>query len=141
MAAPAAQVSHKLRSAGIVRGTGHQDTVPDLDRHYDAAIADSAIFRSERQDGQLRSIDGPVEMGSFVSCYQCDECRACRAASCPGGDCPPDACPACATCSLSCLDPGRQPAPHDIWVSFGDQVYAFCSRFAAGDLTCTPPAR
>ena len=104
------RVQHRLETAGIVHKTAEDASPTSLDGIYNAAVVNSAVFRtkhlvSDLSPVQIYTQDTP--MGSFISC------------NCPGGS--------GGGCSSKCsLSPGSQVAPTDIWVSRADQLLQFC---------------
>ncbi len=125
---PTGTVANRAEAGAHARGTNDE-----LNILYDAAIVDSAIYRVDRQSNQLWPITGSTAVGSFISCYQCTACYACRTNPAEGSD-NGSACPMCSTCSSKCVEPGPQPAPSDIWVSPLRQIESFCKTFAADDV-------
>lgn len=81
----------------------------DLLEQYNASIFDAAVFRSCRRYGGLEPVDGPAVMGSFISCWRCED--------------------KVGNCSSKCLKPGKQTMPSDVWVSHVDEVLEHCSQF------------
>ena len=116
----AARHHSKLSAAGL----SPAGTAPDsLVAIYNKSIYESAVFRADRQVSNLRQVTAqnvPVVMGSFVSCQGCN----CQNLENPGSGCS----------SKCCLDTGTQTMPSDVWVSFGDEVVSFCSKFPQADL-------
>jgi hypothetical protein len=100
----ASREHHRLVTAGITPGS--------LDKSYNQAIVNSAVFLAEHQQS-LVPVTGPTLMGSIISC-----------------DCGPQGGGGCSSkCSLK---PGTQSAPSDIWLSRSDQFLQFCSTFPQG---------
>jgi hypothetical protein len=111
----------KLAAAGLSPSGATE--APDLVALYNKSIYVSAVFRSDRQVSNLRQVttqNVPVVMGSFVSCQGCN---------CQGSGGVASGCS-----SKCCLGAGTRTMPSDVWVSFGDEVVSFCSKFPKEDL-------
>jgi hypothetical protein len=116
---PSGRRHSKLEAAGITR----QQAAGTLDETYNQAIVASAVFRADHQVSDLRQVtpqNVPVVMGSFISCEACN---------CGNGQPQPPTCS-----SKCCAGAGTQTFSSDVWVSFGDQVFQFCSQFPQQDL-------
>jgi hypothetical protein len=72
---------------------------------YDAAVADAAVFRSERQVADLVTLDGPVEAVSWKTC-------------------------SCATCA-PCPAVGELTLTRPLWITVVPEVRDRCRGFAA----------
>jgi len=116
----AARHSSKLSAAGLPPSVTAPDSLVAI---YNKSIYESAIFRADRQVSNLRQVTArnvPVVMGSFMSCQGCD----CQSTGGPGSGCS----------SKCCLGTSTQTMSSDVWVSFGDEVVSFCSKFPREDL-------
>ncbi len=82
------------------------ESAGDLLRHYQAAIADAAVFVPKNQVSALATVDGPV---TVVSWQECD-------------------CSACAPC----LPGGRQTLEGELWVTLEPEVRRACQTFPKG---------
>ncbi|HVR97748.1 MAG TPA: hypothetical protein VMW27_14115 [Thermoanaerobaculia bacterium] len=91
---------------------------PELEKIYNASVANSAVYRANHQVANLWpvSMDETTPMVSFISCDNCSSGGG------SGGGCSSGGCSS--KCILS--SPGSQKAPSDIWVSRADQVLAYC---------------
>lgn len=111
----------KLAAAGLSPSGAAE--APDLVALYNKSIYVSAVFRADRQVSNLKQVTAqnvPVVMGSFMSCQGCN----CQNRGSSAGTCS----------SKCCLGTGMQTMPTDVWVSFGDEVVSFCSKFRREDL-------
>lgn len=118
-----------LTSSKLAAGAHNRGNDRYLNQLYEAAILDSAVYREDRNYSSLWPVTQQSDMVSFISCYQCDVCTTCRAKKCPSGDCAPDECTACSTCSSKCLTPGVYTANTDVWLSHAHQVKSYCQDF------------
>ena len=117
---PSGRGGSKLESAGMLRRQARAEG--ELDKLYNQAIVESAVFRADRQVSDLQQVtkqNVPVIMGSFISCEGCS-CGDQGQASWCSGKC--------------CVGKGTRAFSSDVWVSFSDQVYGFCSQFRRQDL-------
>lgn len=105
-------VTDRLEASGIVAVATAEPAPDSLDAIYNAAVAKSAVFRAENQDGNLWPVSGPTAVGSLASC------------NCPGRGCG-------SGCSFQA---GTQTLPNDVWVSPSAQLAQFCAGFPS-DLT------
>lgn len=121
--------SPRLSEAGIVRqGTVDQD-LKRLEKLYDLAIYDAAVFRQKHQVDNLKKVTGTTTMVSFISCFHCQECKLASSAAHPRDV------DACNRCSSKCIDKnetGIQSFTSDIWVSRLDDINAHCREFPSG---------